>query len=145
MWSYTAMYFHKWHSKQADQLPRADIERVLLKPENLRNGDYMTTWQTWRKFYSAQQIYVGFFEQLVQHPAEFLQRIYRFLAIDPAEHYIPKNVAKKQHAGPGITIPSYWDQYLSQYYHPTLVKLHAHFDNAYTANWLAQAEKTLQV
>ncbi|MCB0168835.1 MAG: sulfotransferase [Anaerolineae bacterium] len=144
MWSYTAMYFYRWHGKQANQLPLTDIERVLLKPENLRNGDYVTTWQTWRKFYSSRRLYVGFFEQLVQHPAEFLKEIYGFLEIDAAAQNIPENVAQKQHVGPGVTIPPHWARYLTQYYYPVLVDLHKQFDNAHTASWLVQAEEVLQ-
>ncbi|HEY5314590.1 MAG TPA: hypothetical protein VIK18_18805, partial [Pirellulales bacterium] len=48
-------------------------------------GDYLGQLRRWRASFPREQIYVGFFEQLVSQPQQLLGEVFEFLGVEPPE------------------------------------------------------------
>jgi hypothetical protein len=97
----------------------------------------------WEPYYGPNQMFVGFFDDLATDPRGTLKRVLDFLGVDSSEGVIPETVGRSPNPGRPPKMPPEIRAYLASLHHDQLVKLHARFDNAWTAAWLAAAEAAL--
>lgn len=119
------------------------IQQFMDSEEPHRRSDYFKTLQVWESVYQREQIFIGFFEQILENPRQLLLDIYQFLGVDSSEQYIPESLREKRNVGHYSRIPDHWAFHLAQQYHDSLKLLHQRFDNSSTASWLAFAEQQL--
>lgn len=142
-WSQTAMHFRVWYRQGLDSVPEESVKRYMSSKMRFRHMNYVQHVQTWSRFYSPCQIYVGFFDHLARDPSSLLQDIYRFLELDASKHLIPDTAHERLNAKPYPPIPDHLYRYLARQYYEQIERAHQYFGNQYTANWLASAEQSL--
>lgn len=111
----------------------------LIDHEGFRQRtDYLKTLERWRRFYSDEQIFVVFMEDIHFRPVSLLRSLYRFLRVDPS--YARNAITRKVHSRSGEKMPTKVAIHLAQAYHKDLQTLSTHF-GGYTSFWLYCAEK----
>jgi hypothetical protein len=101
---------------------------------------YLRSLEKWRRFYPDEQIFVGFLEDIHFYPVRLLQRLYRFLELDPSH----AQEVKKRKINPGFQehMPAQLAAQLARTYYRDLQRLSACF-GGYTCFWLYCAEKLI--
>ena len=75
----------------------------LLHPASRIYNDYIAQLQPWVEVFGAERIHVGFFEDLVRAPKEFLMSIYQFLGAGNPDSF--PEFPTGEHRGVGIPWP----------------------------------------
>ena len=141
-WSQVAMHFEQWHQGLEDAEDE-EIEEFLGRKHSFKDSDYLRALDIWGGFYPQDQILVAFLEALPEDPERFLEDIYRFLDLEPADEYVPRTVEEKRNRRKYPAMPDHFGHHLARKYHPQIEKMHQRFDNRYTASWLTYAEQYL--
>jgi hypothetical protein len=103
-----------------------------------RRGDYLQILKKWQLFYPADQIFVGFIEDIHFHPVRLLRHVYRFLAVDPS--FAQKALKGKVNARSPQQMPGWVATHLARRYHKDLELLSERF-GGYASFWLYCAER----
>jgi hypothetical protein len=114
------------------------FESFSRQPTVVSHTRYLRSLEKWRRFYPDEQIFVGFLEDIHFKPVRLLQRLYRFLELDPSH----TREAKRRKINPGFqdNIPTKLAIQLARTYHDDLQRLSACF-GGYTDFWLYCVEK----
>lgn len=144
MWSQVQMSMREYGAKSLDELNPDILRRALEIASTERLSDYAGNVRRWREHYGEEGIFVGFFDQLVEDPRALLTDIMVFLGLSHDEEHIPPSVKKKSNPGSGPVIPAEYSQLLADLFLPKLADMHALFDNAYTARWLADVRQRVE-
>jgi hypothetical protein len=104
-------------------------------------GDYARTLQNWGAFFSEEQIFVGFLEDVHFHPNRLLARLYRFLNVDPSVDY--RVIRRKIHSRDVETMPTRLAVGLAEGYLEDTRALERRF-GGYASFWRYSAERLLE-
>jgi len=84
---------HAKHAHQYREITFADLPHrpatddewrtVLADPWSLLSGDYLGQLRRWTSLFPPEQMFIGFYEDIISRPANLLRRIFRFLGVDP--------------------------------------------------------------
>jgi len=107
-------------------------------PEVTAETDYLQILEKWQRFYPADQIFVGFIEDIHFHPVRLLRHIYKFLGVDPS--YAQKALKRKVNARSPGEMPAWAASHLARRYHEELALLSEHF-GGYASFWLYCAQR----
>lgn len=120
------------------------IKAFIDSPSQILRGNYLRTLEIWNSCFSERQIFVGFFDDIIDRPQNLLVDILKFLGVKNSEIDTTKflwnrkvNVAEKKE------IPQEIEYYLTQQYYPMLEKL-SEFLGGASEIWLKKAEKFLK-
>jgi hypothetical protein len=117
------------------------FESFSRQPSVVSHTRYLRSLEKWRRFYPDDQIFVGFLEDIHFYPVRLLQRLYRFLGLDPSQ----AQEVKKRKINPGLQehMPAQLAAQLARTYYKDLKRLSACF-GGYTCFWLYCAEKLIR-
>jgi Sulfotransferase family len=107
-------------------------------PEVRAETDYLRILEKWQRYYPADQIFVGFIEDIHFHPARLLRHVYKFLGVDPS--YAQKALKRKVNARSPGEMPAWAAIHLARRYHEELALLSERF-GGYASFWLYCAER----
>jgi hypothetical protein len=107
-------------------------------PEVKAETDYLQILKKWQRFYPADQIFVGFIEDIHFHPIRLLRHTYKFLGVDPS--YAQKALKRKVNARSPGEMPSWAATHLARRYDQDLQHLSERF-GGYASFWLYCAQK----
>ncbi|CAA9401303.1 hypothetical protein AVDCRST_MAG82-223 [uncultured Rubrobacteraceae bacterium] len=93
---------------------------------------YSRTLENWGASYPAEQIFVGFIEDIHFNPEELLRSVYGFLGVDAA--FQPPTPDKKVHSRSADTMPTRLAAHLARTYQDELARLEEVF-GGYTSFW----------
>jgi hypothetical protein len=141
-WSQAAMHFRD-RGRNLENVRDDELYAFLKLGRVSRHSDYLRNLQTWENFYPRKQLFIGFFDKLVQNPKDFIEEIYDFLELDNLDRFIPNTVFKRRNTKPYPEIPIRFSSYLAHKYYNQIKQLHTRFANSYTSDWLDFAEKCL--
>ena len=156
MWSQAAMYFSKYGHAGLANISDEEIFRFLEHPDHKRNSEYTKTLDIWHEFYPAEQIFVGFFEEIKIQPLQLLNRLFAFLDLDTSVEYIAapfddrangradNRVSHRINHRDYPEMPEHFKQILAQSFRTEITHLHERFDNATTAQWKIALDTMLQ-
>lgn len=133
-------------------------KRIRFKSENIdydeilkiksdfayQNSAYTSNLEKWSKNYDSSQIFIGFFEQILQNPEELLSSIYSFLGVDSTSNFLPRDIHKAHNAGNDTKIPIDLEKSLTASLMPEIQNLHKKFNNTYTKHWLSRALEVMK-
>lgn len=134
-WSEIAMYCAR-QGYVLGQVDVPDLLKYLNHPSRQENSDYFGTLQKWEKYYPPNQILIRFYDQLVVNPQLLLREIWRFLAIEDCDQYMPDDVNTKRNSRSYPDRPQAIEELLIQRYVGQIQQLHQKLDSNYTAQWL---------
>ena len=96
-----------------------------------------------KRFQPAEQIFVGFFDELLEDPRGQLIEILGFLGVDNGDDAVPADVDDRRNAGRGEVVPPRFEGVLARVFAEEVRSLNARFDNQYTRRWLSYTEERL--
>jgi hypothetical protein len=144
-WSQAVMYFKKIKLTKARDLRDVSDEQIIAsfaRPTVVRNSAYTETLDLWSARYPASNMFVGFYDDIVEDPREFLRSCFGFLEIDTSEPSVSPAAETRYNAGSLNRMPRRFHRYLSELYHAELCRLHERFGNRHTQAWLAECERS---
>ncbi|HEY5727803.1 MAG TPA: sulfotransferase [Acidimicrobiia bacterium] len=100
---------------------------------------YASNLDRWLSVFPAEQLFLGYLEDLSFHPRKILKAAYTFLGVEQGEYRV---VNRKVHSGGASTIPTPVAERLAAQYHDDLVSLADRF-GGHASTWLAIAEQLL--
>ena len=104
-----------------------------------KKGNYIKSLNNWEKYFSSDQLYLDFFDNVVNTPEDFLHNIFSFLGVDP--QFKTKDVYSKANAIPDKAIPyPRLKRAIAISHLPIIESLHGRFQNTITKSWLVNAK-----
>jgi hypothetical protein len=107
-------------------------------PEITAETDYLRILEKWQRFYPANQIFVGFIEDIHFHPVRLLRHIYKFLGVDPS--HAQKALKRRVNARSPGEMPAWAARHLARRYHEELALLSERF-GGHASFWLYCAQR----
>lgn len=115
-----------------------------LNDRQLAASGYLQNLEKWGDYFPEEQIFVGFYDELVEEPSRFMNRVCDFLQVDRfPEEGISKRLGAVFNKGKYSGFPVEIKQRITRELYPELVGLHEKFDNQYTSKWIQEANQLL--
>lgn len=83
-------------------------------PQTSRKSCYTTTMERWESVFPRGQIFYGFFEDIQNHPVDFMERVFSFLGADPSRAAAIVTPEARNQAATGTPIPERLELLLAQ-------------------------------
>ena len=126
--------------KNKEYLSLTDDEIFELREIALySNSSYMNSLKIWESVYSLDQIFIGFFDQIISAPEELLESLYSFLNIDSPSPQHLVDARKVINKGSANKLPQKLEKKITKRLLPELRDLNERFQNSYTNQWLNRA------
>jgi hypothetical protein len=142
-WSTSAMHFRKPRFGRIAEYSDAEIEAHFKRDKTARHDDYLGNLASWSQHYGAEQLFVGFYDDLLADPRALLVRVLTFLGVDASDRAIPPDVASRRNAGEGEVIPERFARFLARHHYARICALDEHFSNPHTKRWRQRAEQLI--
>jgi len=123
-------------------LSESRAQELLLGPAVSPRSDYLSILSTWESAFPQEQMFVSFFDEIVENPEGLLTRVYEFLSVATGPEYIWPSIREKQNASPPQPIPADVRLALAKKYEPLIAGLSDRF-GGHTTQWLEEARATL--
>jgi len=140
-WSQAVMSFDKVQKGSAESASMEEILDRFARSSSSRLTNYLRTLENWSAFYSEEQIFVGFLEDVSFFPGDLLEKIYRFLGVDPS--FEPPFLNMKVHSRSSDTISTSLATYLARKYGNETERLAAVF-GGYASFWSYCARRLVE-
>ena len=112
-------------------------------PQRLDHSRYVDHLQKWEQYFSDDQIFIGFFEEINKQPNDFLKKLFKFLDLPVIDHSVFDKLVHKKVNANSTTIPVKVLTAIAQSEYGNIIKTHQRFNNQYTATWVNEVEKIL--
>jgi Sulfotransferase family len=104
----------------------AQVRQLIEHPGVTLRGDYLRTLEIWESKFPREQMFIGFFDDIMAQPSRLLRQVYSFLGLQISDVIsIPGN--RKVHASHELDMPAEIRRYLARKYLPDLEKLSVRF------------------
>ena len=138
-WSHAVMDLTKFSNRSIDQVSDNEFICHFKSKASLLRGTYSKIINRWLQFYSDEQFFIGYFDDIGNKPDKLITDVVKFLGIE-SDVVIPEVLIKKKvNAGTGKTMPDRYRVLLSELYLSELEML-ASMCGDYTNNWLEKAK-----
>ncbi|CAN5800683.1 hypothetical protein BH18ACT11_BH18ACT11_02550 [soil metagenome] len=131
-WSQAVMSFDKAEKGSAASATEQELLKQFGRNSTRLLTDYFRTLENWGAFYSEEQIFVGFLEDVGLFPGDLLKEIYGFLGADPS--FVPPMLDKKIHVRSSDTMPTRMATCLARLYRAETERLAERF-GGYASFW----------
>lgn len=101
-------------------------------------SDYIRTLENWRSCFPEAQIFIGYYDEVIANPREFLKKIFSFLAVD--EFHAVSCFIERVNVSKSYDMPEEIKTYLAMKYLEMLRELSRQF-GGFATEWLFEAEK----
>ncbi len=140
-WSQIAMRFGRSKKRDVETVTHKELRRNAERERSRSRTDYLRTLETWSDFYPAEQIFVGFLEDIHFFPGELLSMAYEFLGVESA--FRPQGVGERIHARSAGYMLAESAVYLSRHYLEDLSRLEERF-GGYVSFWSYAAQRLVE-
>lgn len=145
-WSSAAAHFEKKRGPRGlMSAPAAEVEYYLGKHNSVSHLRYADNLSTWERFFPAEQIFIGYFDELRSDPRGLFKRVLSFLGVDDSDACIAPDVERRfpDYRREIPPLPECQRRFLARLYGDSLAELHARLENEHTGRWLAEASRSL--
>jgi len=143
-WSQLRRWLHRRRNGEID--PSLDLldnlKRIVGRRGVALRGDYVRAINNWGNYFPKEQFFIGFFDDIVQNPKQFLLRTFDFLGVEPLEKHITELAYRTANPSPEREIPPEFALYLTEKYYPQIEAL-SEMLGGHADQWRRQAEKLL--
>mgnify|MGYP006301037543 CR=1 FL=1 len=141
-WRMTRRHRRKGEKAEISPLSIAELESYFEAPEWIQRGDYVRTLNNWRSFFPEEQLFIGFFEDIVHNPERLLIRLFDFLGVDSSQEYVTRLAFEQSNPSPKKKMPLEFRLYLTRRYYPQMKTL-SEMLGGYAVLWRQEAEELL--
>ena len=121
----------------------AKIEELIESPAQTLRSDYVRTIHIWRSIFSSEQLFIGFYDDIVQHPNKLLSDILNFLGLDSRGGEYFHDLKRRVNVAKAEDMPDEVRFYLARKYHRSLEEL-SQFLGSHASVWLKDSERILE-
>ncbi|HEU4492896.1 MAG TPA: sulfotransferase, partial [Rubrobacteraceae bacterium] len=140
VWSQTVMSFDRAKKGSAESVSEEELFQRSERDSMWKLSNYLRTFENWGAFYSEEQIFVGFLEDIHFFPGELLESLYGFLGVDPS--FDPPLTEKKVHSRSAGSMPTKIAVHLARAYREEIARLSERF-GGYASFWLYCANRLI--
>jgi len=134
---------YAWTKRQFNSISNLDkIKKLIDSPAQSLRSDYVRTLGIWILCFPKGQIYIGFYDDIVQDPQGWILDILEFLGVDNTGFSNAETLNKKVNVSRVLEMPAEIKYYLAKKYYPELLKLNT-LVGSHSAVWLRETEKIL--
>ena len=140
LWSDAAMFQSPRFGGQGghpDQVEK--MEAMLATPELIEQSRYHKNLTNWELAYGAENVCVGFYDQIESDPRSLLKKIFGFLGVDPLVEMPDELISRKVNQNQYPPMPSRLIHRAARELMEDVKLLDQRFQNEFTAAWLARA------
>jgi hypothetical protein len=133
-WSQIRMDLDK-RGQDVASLPVSDFIAEFYKPAVQLRGDYLTCLDNWLAVFPVEQLFFGFYDDVVEHPRELLAEVFAFLGVRTDLDWSGVPIGKIENKG--VTLPLPYELYLHMrdIYADDIIKLNQRF-NGRLGGWV---------
>jgi hypothetical protein len=142
-WSHAKMDLSRAARRTAEQIDDSQYVAHFNGSASRLRGDYLGTIRRWQVRFPENQLFLGFYDEILSNPEELLLRILQFLGVSASERNIPCQVHARVNPGQPVPIPLQLHQHLAALYIDDLRELAKQF-GSYPCRWLEQCETALR-
>lgn len=133
-WSHARKDLSNLYNKPLEEIPSDTVIKWFNESECALRSDYVRTLDIWSSHFAKEQIFIGFLEEIMFDPEDFLLRIYEFLGVEKSIKYLPKTLHAAVNARKKINIAPEYEYELAKIHEPKLAQLKEKFDT-YPKQW----------
>lgn len=142
-WSHALMDLARFRNRRPDQVPEKEYIQHFNSTASRLRGSYFQILENWKSVYPEEQVFIGFFDQILENPAQLYKATLDFLGVSSSEDMIPAKLNEKINKGEKIPIPENLKKELINIYMEDLQQLACQF-GSYPEKWLAEASAYLK-
>lgn len=116
-----------------------NIKDFIDIPEQSLRSDYIRTIDIWSSCFPGEQIFIDFYDRIIQEPDKLILDILKFLGAETTSFTTTEKLRIKVNSSPEMIIPMEIKRYLAGKYHPELEKL-SNLLGGYSEIWLKDTE-----
>jgi hypothetical protein len=133
-WSHAVMRLVQRSGLRFEDVPESTFKEHFLSRRSRRRSDYLATLDSWLEFFPSEQIYVGFFDDIVEKPLDLLAGVFQHLGISENVNYGSFPSHEVINKGAGIAMPEQHRSMLRDIYRPEIDRLYERFGDR-VAKW----------
>ncbi len=137
-WSHALMDLGRFKNRLPEQIPDKEYIQHFNSTASRLRGSYLQILENWKSIYPEKLIFIGFFDQILESPAQLYKDILDFLEVSSSEDMIPGKLTEKINKGEKIPIPEKLKKELINIYMEDLQQLASQF-GYYPKKWLIEA------
>ena len=119
------------------------IKEFIESPRQSLRGDYMRTVDAWFSCFPREQIFIGFYDDIVQSPRTLFSSILQFLVVHPVEIDKFPSLYRKVNASREKEMPVEVRYYLARKYRKQIEQL-SHLIGSHALGWLREADEVVE-
>lgn len=142
-WSAANMRLAKAQGRLPEEVPHDEYLAMLAYPDVADRGCYARQLARWRSAFTPEQLWVGFYEDILSRPQVLLEEVFAFLAVDQPTDWTSFPWQEQVNVSTPSIIPPEIARAAAQFYLPDLRKLALEFPNQ-VALWIEGLEGYLK-
>jgi hypothetical protein len=116
-WSEAKMELTLIQERDAQTLDEDDYMRFIRSEKCRERGDYAAILRSWTDAFPREQIHVGLYDDIRDHPRRFLGQVFDFLGVATPDDWSSYPFTERIFKGPEIDIPDRCRELLEETYH----------------------------
>ena len=143
-WSSTIKDLARNRRRTIDTVPDDEVFNKLSRTGTMLRSNHLCVLEKYESVFNHEQVFIGFFEDVIERPQKLLKDICRFLGVSTAQEHNSSDIKKKVNSSGKYRspIPTRFHVYLARQQIDQLRKLNKRFGGPAT-NWLKSAEEIL--
>ena len=137
-WSHVRFDWKRLGLNGLGQLDR--IKNFIDTPDQALRSDYVRTLGIWTSCFPKEQIFIGFYDDVMEDPQGVMLRVLKFLDVAPLAN--AETLNRKVNVSRVLEMPIEIQYYLASRYYPELQKL-SNLLGGHCTVWLKEAERLL--
>ena len=118
------------------------VKAFIESPNQHLRGDYLRTLDIWKEHFPAEQLFIGFYDDIIGNPAGLLGDLHGFLGVPARTYEAAGRVTEKIFTSKEKHIPAELLRYLAERYRPDIEQLSRRF-GGHATSWLAETDHIL--
>jgi Sulfotransferase family len=124
------------------EISEHEAHQRLFGWEVEERGDYLATLSKWESVFPPSQMFVEFFDEIVENPARLLTNVYEFLGVRSGPEFLWPSIREKCNETPHQRMPADVKLALTKKFEPLIARLSDRF-GGHATKWLEDARATL--
>lgn len=134
-WSHAKQLYMRNQGRALSSISKEEFFSFFEKPNQFINSQYVDTIERWLKVYPEKQIFIYFFEDILQRPMDLLREICSFLDLPFEESFFEATYKSPQNFTGNRDIPNDLKYYLAEKYQQEIIKTHQKWGGP-TDSWI---------
>lgn len=135
VWSAARRVLSRIPSRKFEEITEEELQIYFRLPHCMNLTDYTTIFDRWLTVFPAEQLHVGFFDEIAEQPRELLRKIFKHLGVSENVDWSSFPCDKIVNRNPDAEMPEWARHFLQEMYRPQITALHARFGEP-VAKWL---------